>query len=60
MPDGYPSNISMCIDLKVGNIFSLKSHDCHILMEHILPIVIRNILPNNVIALVVELYLFLR
>jgi len=52
MPDGYSSNISRCIDLKVRNIFCLKSHDCHILIEHLLPIVIRNFLPNNVTAVV--------
>jgi len=32
MPDGYSSNVSRCIDLKVGKIFGFKSHDCHILM----------------------------
>ncbi|XP_068498546.1 uncharacterized protein [Phaseolus vulgaris] len=60
MPDGYSSNISRCIDLKAGKIFGLKSHDCHILMEHLLPIAIRNVLPNNVTAVIVELCSFFR
>jgi len=60
MPDGYSSNISRCIDLKAGKIFGLKSHDCHILMEHLLPISIRNVLPNNVTVVVVELCSFFR
>ncbi|RDX89525.1 hypothetical protein CR513_28736, partial [Mucuna pruriens] len=28
-------------------IFALKSHDCHILIQHLLPLAIRNILPDN-------------
>jgi len=53
MPDGYSSNISRCIDLKVGKIFGFKSHDCHILMEQLLPIAICNVFPNNVTVVVV-------
>jgi len=60
MPYGYSSNVSRCIDLKARKIFGLKSHDCHILMKQLLPIVIRNVLPNNVIVVVIELYSFFR
>jgi len=60
MPDGYSSNISRCIDLKNGKIFGLKSHDCDILMEHLLPIAIRNLFPNNVTVVIVELCSFFR
>jgi len=57
-PYGYLSNIARCVDLKGGKIFGLKSHDCHILMEQLLPIAIRNVLLNNVIAVVVEMCSF--
>ncbi|XP_068495089.1 uncharacterized protein [Phaseolus vulgaris] len=60
MPDGYSSNIARCVDLKGGKIFGLKSHDCHILMEQLLPIAIRNVLPNNVTAVIVEMCSFFR
>ena len=60
MSDGYLSNISRCIDLKNGKIVGLKIHDCHILMEQLLPIVICNILPNNVTVVIVELRSFFR
>jgi len=60
MPYGYSSNISRCIDLKNGKIFCLKSHDCHILMEQLQPIAICNILPNNVIIVIIELCSFFR
>jgi len=53
MLDGYLGKISRCIDLKVGKNFSLKSHDCHILMEQLLYIIIRNVLLNNMNVVVV-------
>lgn len=48
LPDGYSSNISRCSDLKNRKIHGLKSYDCHILMEYLLPIAIRNLLPDQV------------
>ncbi|XP_050876050.1 uncharacterized protein LOC127079715 [Lathyrus oleraceus] len=45
-PDGYSSNISRCVDINNRKLFGMKSHDCHILMEKILPIAIRNVLPD--------------
>nr|XP_016486620.1 PREDICTED: uncharacterized protein LOC107806861 [Nicotiana tabacum] len=60
VPDGYSSNISRCIYLDKKRIFGLKSHDCHILMEQLLPIAIRNVLPNQVVATLVELSSFFR
>ena len=38
VPDGYASNISHCVNLKEHKLFNLKSHDCHILMQYLLPI----------------------
>ena len=55
MPDGYSSNISRCIDLKQCKLFGLKSHDCHILIQQLLPLAIRNVLPDKVTAVLVEL-----
>ncbi|XP_019189395.1 PREDICTED: uncharacterized protein LOC109183788 [Ipomoea nil] len=60
LPDGYSSNISRCVDLKNRKIHGLKSHDCHILMEHLLPIAIRNLLPDQVCMVLVELGSFFR
>ncbi|OIT26536.1 hypothetical protein A4A49_41017 [Nicotiana attenuata] len=60
MPDGYASNISRCIDLKQRKLFNMKSHDFHILMLHLLPIAIRNILPDKVTAVLIELSSFFR
>ncbi|TYK28599.1 uncharacterized protein E5676_scaffold2030G00110 [Cucumis melo var. makuwa] len=37
-PDGFASNISRCVNLKEGKIYGLKSHDCHVLFQRLLPI----------------------
>lgn len=58
--DGYSSNISHGIDLDKKRIFGLKSHDCHIIMQQLLPIAIRNILPKQIVAVLVELSSFFR
>ena len=60
LSDGYSSNISRCNDLDHHKIFGLKGHDSHILMEQLLPVAIRDVLPKPVVAVVVELYLFFR
>ena len=41
-------------------IFGLKSHDCHILMQQLLPLAIRGVLHNNVCAVIVELCSFFK
>ncbi|XP_070009781.1 uncharacterized protein [Nicotiana sylvestris] len=60
VPDGYSNNISDCIDLDQKRIFGLKSHDCHIIMEQLLPVAIQNVLPNEVVGVLVELSSFFR
>jgi hypothetical protein len=61
VPDGYSSNISRCIDLENLKLNGmLKSHDCHILMEQLLPLAIRTTLPNDVSAVLIELCSFFR
>jgi len=39
--DGFSSNISYCINMKETKIFGLKSHDCHIMLKHLLPLALR-------------------
>jgi len=55
VPDGYSSNISRCVDIDQRKIFGLKSHDCHILMEQLLSLFIRNVLPVQVATILVDL-----
>ena len=60
VPDGYSSNIHRCVDEVQKKIFGLKSHDCHIIMEQLLPLAIRNVLPNQVTAILAEFCSFFR
>ena len=50
-PDGYSSNIARCVNLKDRKISGLKSHDCHILLETLLPLAIDGLLLEEVFAL---------
>lgn len=38
MPDGYASNLSRCANVEKGTVHGMKSHDCHVFMECLLPI----------------------
>lgn len=38
MPDGYASNLARCVDMKEGKLHGMKSHDCNVFMECLLPI----------------------
>ncbi|XP_048501793.2 uncharacterized protein LOC130589373 [Beta vulgaris subsp. vulgaris] len=37
-PDGFASNLSRCVDLSYSKLQGLKSHDCHVFMERLLPV----------------------
>ncbi|XP_060186724.1 uncharacterized protein LOC132616141 isoform X2 [Lycium barbarum] len=58
--DGYSSNISRCVDVNQRRLFGLKSHDCHILMQQLLPIALRNALHGLVSAVIADLSSFFR
>ena len=37
-PDGYASNMGRCVDLNKYKLFGMKSHDCHVFMQRLIPI----------------------
>ncbi|XP_070033241.1 uncharacterized protein [Nicotiana tomentosiformis] len=57
MLDGYASNLSNCVDMKEGKLMYMKSHDCHIFMESLLPIAF-SALPQRLWKLITEISLF--
>ncbi|XP_025608126.1 uncharacterized protein [Arachis hypogaea] len=59
-PDGYSSNITRCVDLRQRKLYGMKSHDCHVLMEHLFPILVKNALPANVATVIADLSSFFR
>ncbi|KAI5349280.1 hypothetical protein L3X38_002167 [Prunus dulcis] len=48
-PDGYASNIARCVNVDGGKFTGLKSHDCHVFMQRLLPMGIRHLLPEDVV-----------
>ncbi|KAI5317270.1 hypothetical protein L3X38_036977 [Prunus dulcis] len=44
VPEGYSSNIKNLVSLQDSRLLGLKSHDCHTLMQQLLPVAIRSIL----------------
>ena len=38
MPDGYASHIKRCVVLEQCKFSGLKSHDCHVILQKLLPI----------------------
>ena len=54
-PDGYASNISRCANVSDGNVSGLKSHDCHVLLQKLLPIAISKFVPKDVFVVLDEL-----
>ena len=59
-PDGYVSNMGRCVDLKKYKLFGMKSHDCHVFMQRLIPIAFRNLMPTNVWEPLTELSLFFK
>ncbi|CAL2230503.1 unnamed protein product [Prunus armeniaca] len=44
VPEGYSSNIKNLVSLQDSRLLGLKSHDCHTLMQQLLPVAIRYVL----------------
>ena len=59
MPDGYASNLSRCADAVKGKRYGMKSHDCHVFMECLIPIAFRS-LPDHVWKPLTEISCFFK
>ncbi|XP_076936560.1 uncharacterized protein LOC143603730 [Bidens hawaiensis] len=60
LPDGFGSNISKSVTNNNFNITGLKSHDCHILMQRLLPIGVRGFLTKDIYTPIVDLCTFFK
>ncbi|GKV14333.1 hypothetical protein SLEP1_g25229 [Rubroshorea leprosula] len=47
-PDGFASNIARCVNLVELCLVGLKSHDCHICMQCLIPIAFHGLLPESI------------
>ncbi|WMV24037.1 hypothetical protein MTR67_017422 [Solanum verrucosum] len=59
MPDGYASNLGKKVDIERGILHGMKSRDCHIFMEQLLPIAFCG-LPENIWKPMTEISLFFK
>ncbi|KAH0669665.1 hypothetical protein KY285_023833 [Solanum tuberosum] len=55
VPNAFSSNISRCVNVLEKKIHGLKSHDHHVLLQDILPVAIRGLLPKEVCEQIIAL-----
>ncbi|XP_073351930.1 uncharacterized protein [Aegilops tauschii subsp. strangulata] len=53
--DGYAPNISKGVNLSTGKVTGLKSHDYHVWIERIMPVMVRGYVPKRVWRVLAEL-----
>ena len=59
-PDGYAAGLKRAVNVKTGKLNGLKSHDYHIIMERLLPVMFRGYLNDDVWSTLAELSYFYR
>ena len=59
-PDGYAANISRSVNTRNGRLLNLKSHDCHVLLQRILPIGMRGFVDKDICIVLFELGSFFK
>jgi hypothetical protein len=59
-PDGYVVRLKRCVNVKEGKIHGLKSHDYHIILKRLLPIMLRGYLDDDIWETLAELNYFYR
>ncbi|XP_041009339.1 uncharacterized protein LOC121253386 [Juglans microcarpa x Juglans regia] len=58
--DGFASNISNCVSLRDCKISGLKSHDCHVFLQRLLPIAVGGYLRSDIALALTELGTFFK
>ena len=59
-PDGYAANLQRGASLDKLKIFGLKSHDWHIWIERVMPVMLRGFIPEDEWLVLAELSYFFR
>ena len=54
MPDDHAVNLGNCVNVTKGKFFGIQNHNCHIFMECLLPVALRE-LPDHVWRSLTEL-----
>ncbi|KAK1603175.1 hypothetical protein QYE76_018659 [Lolium multiflorum] len=59
-PFGFASNIANCLNAEGNKLQGLKTHDCHILLQRLLAIGIKDLVKPNMYNMIAELGRFFR
>lgn len=59
-PDGFASNTPRCVKIVECQLLGMKSLDCHVFLQRLLPLAIRGMLPKDVSQVLVEISNFFR
>ncbi|KAL8154913.1 hypothetical protein AgCh_000317 [Apium graveolens] len=60
LPDGFCSNIKNLVNMEKLRLGGMKSHDCHTILHHLLPISIRSVLQKQVRYAIIRFCLFFK
>jgi hypothetical protein len=58
--DGYTFGLKRCVNVTTEKIYGFKSHDYHIIMERLLPVMLRGYLDDEIWEALAELSYFYR
>jgi hypothetical protein len=47
-PDGHASNISRLVNIEECRLYGMKSHDCHVFMQTLIPLAFHDLLPKGI------------
>jgi hypothetical protein len=59
-PDGYATSLRRSVNMVTGKLIGLKSHDYHIIMERLPPVMFRGYFDDDVWMVLAELSYFYR
>ena len=46
--DGHASNISRLVNMEECRLYGMKSNDCHVFMQTLIPLAYRDLLPKGI------------
>ncbi|KAK2637862.1 hypothetical protein Ddye_025657 [Dipteronia dyeriana] len=58
--DSHSSNISRCVNAGENQISGMKTHDCHVFVERLLPLIVSEMLPRHVSEAVIKICEFFK
>jgi hypothetical protein len=59
-PDGHASNISRLVNMEECRLYGMKSHDCYVFMQTLIPLAFYDLLPKGIWDALTEINHFFR